>query len=876
MANFIANANANFSGASTWATCDGPSAQLARFTIYPTVPTGNNTQTTSNSSLTTTTTGNVFTAAFTPSNGGTGDGLLMFLGRNATGSNGTFTCGLSTDGVNFLANQQVTINVTDIPFCGTSSTSGSGMQLGTWMFFKFPNTVAFNGVQTYRVGVTSSVAGSVNVFRGSATATDFTRLIRLTAAGTPGASDVTFVCGEWTAAATVTARTVTVDTGVAVNYGKHDIGVSGTVAFTSAGASTTRLKFNQYADIWSGGTMTLGTSGSPIPSTSSSILEFESTGTTAGSTMFGLNVNSGGAFTTFGNAVTQSALLNADASAAATTLTSNISTGWLNGDIIGIASTTTTASQTEKRILSGNAAGTTITITAGLTNAHSGTSPTQAELINLVRNVKVQGIGTGPGFIFGDSGGTISCTNTEFTILGTGSTPVAGVTLRTSATNTPAGSATFTGCAIHDVGTSSAEGFNIEGLTGQTVDAITISNCNIYCNQTATTTVANQCILLTNVAANPPGNNINISGTIGMFGPNTISSTSARINVTNCTAAGNSGIGFAFSDNTTASNSNTIVAGTFTGNTAHSNGTTAGISCSTAMANLNWSSLTVWRNTGAGISFSSLSDSLISQVTAFGNSTQGMLLDGFHQNVVLDRLTFNAGVTNTQPTGITFGSSSFIGTPFYILNSTFGATTTHATADWNIANNGNYTNFFCNNVSLASATQINNMTNLKEQSRIGITRFGQVSGSHKVFFGGGASGYGTITSDNVLFKTAAPSEKMTLINVPTTSRLKLEASPKRAALNNTQTTTVSVWVRQSVAGDGAAYNGSFPTLVLKANPGAGILSDTTLATGSAAGQGAFELLSATTSAVTDDCVLEFTVQSNGTAGFINVDDWSVT
>lgn len=868
MANFISTATGNFSSASSWGTCDSPSAATSRTTTYPTTPTGGG----ATANTTTTTTGNVFNGtAFVPTNGGTGDGILLYIGRNASGSTGTFTCGLSTDGVNFLTNQQVTVNVSDIPFCNAVSSSATTL-IGTWMFFKFPSTVAFNGVQSYKLGVVSSVAGSVNVFRNSATAADWTRLIRLTATGSPGAADATFIVGDWTAAATVAARTITMDvtTGTATSFGKMDIGVSGTMTYGSTASTNYRLKLAQYLDIWSGGTLNMGTSGTPIPSTSTALLEFESSGQSAGSTMFGMNVNNGGALTTFGNAVTQSALLTADASGGATSLTTNVSTAWKNGDSIGIASTTTTASQSEKKALTADAVTTALTI-AALTNAHSGTSPTQCELINLTRNVKVSGLAAGtPGFIFADQGATVNCSNTEFTLLGSGSTPTAGINLRTNPTATPAGAATFTGCSIHDTG-SSAPGFTLDALTGTSpngpIDSVTISNCNLYLTNS-------NGIAINNVAANPNGNSINISGCIGINCTTAMITTqSARANITNCTAAGNPSLGITFADNTTAGQ--TVVAGTFTGNVAHSNGGT-GIGSTTFIANLNWSSLTVWRNSGAGISIASASgnainDSLISQVTAFGNSSQGILMDNAHQNVVWDRLTFNAGVTNVQPVGITF-NSSYQGLNIWIMNSTFGATTNHTTGDWNIVSANTYMNLFCNNVSFGSSTQINNVTtNLRPQGRIGITRFGQTSGQHKTFFS-----YGTIVSDNVLFKTAAPSEKLIPTAVPTTGRLKMEASVKRAALNNGQTTTVSVWVRQSVVGDGAAYNGAFPVLLLKANPGAGILTDTTLATGSGAGAGAFELLSATTSAVSDDCVLEFAVQVNGTGGFVNVDDWSVT
>jgi hypothetical protein len=70
-------------------------------------------------------------------------------------------------------------------------------------------------------------------------------------------------------------------------------------------------------------------------------------------------------------------------------------------------------------------------------------------------------------------------------------------------------------------------------------------------------------------------------------------------------------------------------------------------------------------------------------------------------------------------------------------------------------------------------------------------------------------------------------------------------------------------------------NGNRARLIVKANPAAGIAADTVLATATVSSEGAFELLSGTTAAVTDDAVLEVYVDCDGTTGWVNVDDWSV-
>jgi hypothetical protein len=109
---------------------------------------------------------------------------------------------------------------------------------------------------------------------------------------------------------------------------------------------------------------------------------------------------------------------------------------------------------------------------------------------------------------------------------------------------------------------------------------------------------------------------------------------------------------------------------------------------------------------------------------------------------------------------------------------------------------------------------------------------------------------------------------------PSFSTIKLYHSPKKINIANGKTCKVSVWVRKSVIGDGVAYNGSQPRLIVKANPALGSNSDVVLATASAS-SGTWELLTGTTTAVTDNGVLEVLVDCDGTTGWINVDDWSV-
>jgi hypothetical protein len=103
----------------------------------------------------------------------------------------------------------------------------------------------------------------------------------------------------------------------------------------------------------------------------------------------------------------------------------------------------------------------------------------------------------------------------------------------------------------------------------------------------------------------------------------------------------------------------------------------------------------------------------------------------------------------------------------------------------------------------------------------------------------------------------------------------LQSGPRAVAVDDGGTITINVYVRKSVAGDGAAYNGNQPRLIVRKNLACGITSDTVLDTMTAAA-GSWEQLTGTTAAVDADGALEFVVDCDGTTGWINVDDWSVS
>jgi hypothetical protein len=132
--------------------------------------------------------------------------------------------------------------------------------------------------------------------------------------------------------------------------------------------------------------------------------------------------------------------------------------------------------------------------------------------------------------------------------------------------------------------------------------------------------------------------------------------------------------------------------------------------------------------------------------------------------------------------------------------------------------------------------------------------------------------YGILQSDTTFYNTASPSLRMT----PNNATWKLRHIPNRLAVSSGDSPIISVYVRKSVAGDGTAYNGNQPRLMLRNNYQGGITADTALATATNSANGSWQQLTGTVPTVTRDCVIEFYVDCDGTLGWINVDDWNTT
>lgn len=814
MATLMSNSTGNFSSAATWSLIDSTSFL--------------------NSETNTTNTTTAFVSSSTFITGViTIDGIAVKVSARSGAPSGTFSVRLFNSTLAAaVAGTTVTINVSDIVSVLGSTNDG-------WLFMKFASSVTLLGANSYAVQVQSSVNAQVTLYR-DATAGNWSRALRTTTTQAPAASDDLFVNGEHISAGSNNSFTVTMDnTSAATTYGQVQVCTKGLLAYGVAASTAYYLKIAGNLSIYTNGTFSMGTSGTPIPSTSTAQLEFAN----ASNVQFGLESRIGSSLIAYGATKTVRALLNADASASATSLTTDVSTGWKSGDVIALASTTRTASDAESKALTADASGTTLTI-AAITSAHSGSSPTQAELANLTRNVQIFGTSTAnQAYVNIVTTATVDCQYVEFYNMGSATALKRGID-----NGVTTGSISMRFCSIHDFIVASSLGINCNSGTGNNFTFSDLVFYNIANDAVNTVATTGTNISYSNLLAIK-----NVTAGIPLFNFGDLGGSISGITATSGVSAG-----IVLGDT-----------GNFTGTvstlTAHSN---AGIGISivnvTAPSMGTISTCVSWRNNTFGLSWNNSFAVTLDGVTAFGNLTANVTYASESSNLIMKNMVVDAGTTLTCPIGLQISIDNFSN---YVDSSTFGASQTHATADVSVTAANTFTDIIFRNCLFNSTNKIINVsTNCVNGARVSSARHQQTAGNHITF-----KKYGTIVPDATIFNKGSPSVRMT----PNSATQKLQGSMKKVAVPNGLTVTVSVFVRKSVAGDGTAYNGNQPRLILKADPAVGITSDTILATATNAANGAFQLLTATTSAITDDAALQFFIDCDGTAGWVNVDDWSV-
>jgi len=839
----LASLGGNFTAAASWALCDANAV--------------NDIETTSTALTTTPTDSTTFVPAAVAI-----DAVLIKIASRASGSPSNTITVVLRNTTTATDARTLTINVSDLDVCSTTDHAGG------WYCFKFASTVTPNGTDSYAVRVSlSATTTAVSLWVSSGN--NWARQVRTTTTQAPAAGDLLIIGGEFTGAGTGNNITITMDSTATTQYGtvrgtsdfraSVSVGKRGTMTYGTTASTNYVLRMAGSFVVYSSGTASIGTSGTPMPRTSTAVLEFVPT--SSGDS--GVLILNGSTFNAFGLSRTSGknfvrTTLTADAAAAATTLNVADDTGWLNGDLIRLFPTARTASQGEDRTLSADAGASSMTITAGLTNLHHGTGTVAGEVCLYTRNVKIRSTTptTNRTFVFADTTAITDIEWVEFQGLGSTNSQRTGIDWATTT-----GSFTLKFTSLRD--------FSGDLQTTTTNENnFTISD-NIGMRNTSSSNAATWWLRATTSSTWTFTNNAFDANGQGFSSDAVFVFNSLRGTITGNRAAGCTGMGINVLDTT-----NPVVMGTFNNNVAHSNGN-LGASLSAFWFANTIDGLICNRNGAGGLDLMGgnstfvTTDLTIKNVTLLGNSGQNFrMTTGHFVSTIFDTWTLSSEASFTTSNGYIPNTAGTIHEAEW-RTCTFGVTSGHTSADINLTSVASLERHSLWNCKLNSGTRINITANtLYDGSYIAETKKDQTAGAHQRTI----PNRGTLATDTSTFHTASPSEKLTP-NQSTafaTAGLKLRSSSKRCAVASGTTVTFSVWGRK----DGS-YAGTAAKLILRANPAVGISADTTLATAAAAAN-TWEQLTGTSASVTDDGVLEAWVEVDGTAGNYFVDDWSVS
>jgi len=396
-------------------------------------------------------------------------------------------------------------------------------------------------------------------------------------------------------------------------------------------------------------------------------------------------------------------------------------------------------------------------------------------------------------------------------------------------------------CSLHDCGNTNGVGV----FQNSTTSTLTAINCNTYNTVShgfsmysntndGSNNLLSSCIAINTTGASSYGFYIQDNGT----------------SVVNCRGISCITNGFLFSPPS-------IAVGTYNNLIAHSNG--VGIALDTATA-YTFTNLFIWNNNGTGFSFKPNSGTVTcTNGVIFGNSGVGLSISN---GAVFGKYIFsNYNIYSNASVGIYFGSTNM--ESILLNNCTIGPL--NVIGDIQIASANTILGAVFNNCTFNSTLFLGNQTYLSQGDLYYGLLFNGVNGiasDNRAYFK-----YYTVQSDTTIYNNASPSERIT----PNSATIKSRSSSKFVNLNSGDSSTISVYVRNS---NTTPYAGNAPRLVLKQNNIIGVTADTVLATSSAA-NGTWTTLTGTISAVTNTGVAEVYVDCDGTAGWINVDDWGV-
>lgn len=811
MAVLISKQTGNFTSSSTWYLAD-----TASFLD-------------SETNTTLLTTSYVASAAFTPG-AITVDGVAVKIASRAASPNGTVSVQLwnSTSSIQVKV---TTISVSDL------NASANG-----WYFFKFDAAVTLLAATNYQVRALTSSSTQVTLYRNS-TAGNWSRFLRTNTTATPAASDQTITIGEMTGTGTSNTFTVTMDsTSSATAYGQTDVCDKSVFTYGNTAATNYYYKVAGDIDVYAGAQFVVqhGTGASTAK------LEFSC----GSNVQYGLLGKKASQIFMYGNYVLPTAYLASGVSAGATSMTTDVSTGWLSGDEIGIASTSRTASQCEKRSLTVDASGTTLTV-AALTHAHDGDATYKAELINLTRSTKVFSTSTTLQTYINIADALFFAEYVEFYNMGSGTSGKRGMNIDVTGAF---GSNQMIGCSLHDFNVASSIGIFISSATSGKLYIQNMVSYNIEQNHLSlsSTSGANHTILGWTAIRSLGGIIFDIND-------------KDSININGMTAAGASSNGFNFTDSANFT-------GTLTNLISHSNGGQGFnfTSCkSPTSTKASISNLYAWKNTTYGLVISGCDNLFFDSVDTVGNVTSGVaFITSLSNNITINDLNSYSTTSFSQARGVYLVDCATINC--LVENSVFASSGSvssyHSTGDVDFSSSTQHRDIRFNNCQMNSTTQFSNTSNL-QVGQIGI-RSGQQDGNNHYRY----SKYGIQRRDTSISYEGSSSLRLT----PSSASFELNSDAIKVYCVGGNTATIKVWVRKSTGSDGTPYTGNEPKLMMAmdtsmhATAGDVVCDTVTVATG------VWEQLTYTTAAALANGAFTFYVTCDGTAGWINIDKWEAS
>ena len=828
---------------------------------------------------------------------------------------GTFTAVIRnvTDGVD-VANTSVTVDVKDFK-CYEEQTTGNRV---TWTWFPTNGNVTLTAGKTYAIRISAS-ANNLIYFTGSTT-TVLLRMLSTTTTQAPANGDTLVIAGYKTGAGTNSSITVTMNETSTTNYyGTRSnvgiiIGSHGVLTYGSSASTNYYLKVRGELQLGTQGTLNIGTSVNPIPTTSTAVLEFdcaaiydsglfadpEAVINVYGSALYAngnrtrLASNIGGSCTTVGTAVTRvtgqvytgltgnvgirsgngAETIYTIASVSndnALTLTGSAgnrtealfrpvnvksietttSTGWLSGDPIGIFKGSRSNSDSGMyTTLTADAIGTTLAIN---------------DEIDFAKDTA------------GDSDWAVEIMNLKrnVKIRGISTSLTAFIIARPGTHNIQHAEFTFFGQTSTTAPTAKHVVFFPYGVQFSCADTYT-SNINyVSAYNFGPSSVYNYFL---NYNTNNSGANWNY---IDAFSISLYLSRDGTVNLPNySTHHWVTGLNSALyirhsSDQVSDIRASTKVndlgwndanehSGGFVKDCYFRNYATHGLTVrTTQVRNYLLDNVKVSRAYGYGFDIQTTKSNLTMIDCEDIGSWSGGIVYGnniTYNNTKLIRFNHTATAGNTTTYGISLGGV-FIGDS-YFSSCTWASVIANTGTGISIPDGNTNANLI--DCKVVNGTIFNTVTGLKYGNILAWLNYQQTSGDHRVFLSEGT--YQTLATD---YRTTAPCLKVTPATLNAKTNTPVGFVPAKAGTN----VTVSVYVQTSTA---PAYNGNRARLMVKENALAGITADTVLDTATASSDGAYELLSGTISSISEDCVLEIYVDCDGTTGYILVDDFNAS